>query len=78
MANLVTVKSLTPMKLVMKSISCAVTVALLTVANTSLTAASNSTNVGLGKTGQNSGHHVSIFVALTDVMLFTKKYILLA
>ena len=51
----------------MKSISCAVTVALLTVANTSLTAASNSTNVGLEETDQNSGHHVSIFVALTDV-----------
>ena len=48
------------MELVMKSISCAVTVALLTVANTSLTAASKSTNVGLEETGQNSGHHVSL------------------
>ena len=35
--NLVTIKSLTPMELVMKSISCAVTVALLTVANIYLT-----------------------------------------
>ena len=61
------------MKLVMKSMSCAVTVALLTVANTSLTAASKSTNVGLEETGQNSGHHVSIFVALTDVILSTKN-----
>ena len=70
---MVTVKSLTPMELVMKSISCAVTVALLTVANTSLTAASKSTNVGLEETGQNSGHHVSLFVALTDVILSTKN-----
>ena len=66
-ANLVIVKSLNPMELVMKSISCAVTVALLTVANTSLTAASNSTNAGPEETGQNSGHHWSIFVVLTDV-----------
>ena len=66
------------MELVMKSISCAVTVALLTVANTSLTAASDSTNVGLEKTGQNSGHHVSIFVALTDVILLTKKKYLIS